>query len=107
MKKIILLAGALCCATAAAEVKIYGELKSGIETSYNKTGVKRNSHTQVSDFGSRIGIRGSHPIGGGNSNKILLQWEQDAPVSSAGPLRETWQEHREGGRPYTGVGNGK
>lgn len=98
-------------AFSSAEVKIYGELKSGVEASRTKSGGRSVSGTQVSDFGSYVGLRGSHSIGGSASpNKVLWQWGQDAPTASdkrSGSLRETFRSRKQSGESYVGFGRDK
>ncbi|WP_232462184.1 porin [Neisseria chenwenguii] len=97
-------------ALAAAEVKFYGNLKSGIETTRTTYGGKTVSGAQVSDFGSYVGLRGSHPIGG--DNKVLWQVEQDAPLSKRDgfnhePRNIRWENpnhQTRGGENYIGIG---
>lgn len=91
-------------AFALADVRIYGDLKSGVETSQTKFGGKASSYTGVSDLDSHVGIRGSHPIGGGSS--VIWQMEQDAPL---GRGKNDWQSDRRrkrdgGGESYIGIG---
>lgn len=97
----------LLSAPAFAEVKIYGELKSGVESGRTKINGKSVSHTQIADQGSFIGLRGSHPIGD-NGNQMTWQWQQDAPAASYkrngnnGSLRQEWRERKQRGEPYAG-----
>lgn len=106
MKKIILLATALCCCTlATAQVRIYGELKSGVETSQTRIGGNEHTaHTSLSDFGSHIGLSGSHPIGNNApSHTGLWKWEQDTPSTvnpSDNSLRKQWRERKTQGKSY-------
>ncbi|WP_165089531.1 hypothetical protein [Neisseria yangbaofengii] len=94
---------------ACAEVKIYGQLKSGVESSRTKINGKSVSHTQIADQGSLIGLRGSYPIGS-NGNQMTWQWEQDTPTASDkyngnnGSLRQEWRERKQRGESYIGFG---
>lgn len=67
---------------AAAEVELYGRIQSGIESSSTRFGGQTHSRTAIADQGSRIGLRGSHPIGGGTS--FIWQTEQSTPVGQYG-----------------------
>lgn len=90
MKTLYILSAALLAlpAFAAAEVRLYGELKSGVEAVRIKSGGRSATGSGVHDAGSHIGLRGSHPIGGGNN--VLFQVEQDAPVVSRSLSRTIW-----------------
>lgn len=91
MKTFYILAAALSALSfsATAEVRLYGELKSGVEAARVKSGGVSATRSGVNDFGSHIGLRGSHPIGGGNN--VLFQVEQDAPVGSRSLSRTVWR----------------
>ena len=54
---------------------------------------KTYSRTAVADQGSHIGLRGSHPIGGGTN--FIWEVEQDTPVGKSGSIRQDWRERRE------------
>ncbi|STZ76804.1 porin [Bergeriella denitrificans] len=104
MKRTLWLLAAACAAPALADVQFYGTLKSGVETAQTRFGGRSASHSGVSDFGSHIGLRGSHPIGGGA--RAVWQLEQDAPVgarSSSGSLREQWRAQRDSGESFIGI----
>ena len=90
---------------AAADVKIYGELKSGVETSQTRIGGQTFSGSQISDYRSHIGIKGSYPIGGGT--QALWQWQQDTPVTSSrhNSLREQFRSRKQDGESFIGVGH--
>ncbi|WP_234403639.1 porin [Neisseria sicca] len=90
MKPLYILAAALTAlpVLATAEVRLYGEIKSGVEASRIKSGGSSVSHSGVYDSGSYIGLRGSLPIGSGNN--VLFQAEQDAPVGSRRMSRTVW-----------------
>ena len=90
-----LLAAALSPAALAAhaDVQLYGSIKSGIETSQTRFGGQTYSRTAVADQGSHIGLRGSHPIGGGTN--FIWEVEQDTPVSKSGSIRQNWRERRD------------
>lgn len=92
------LLAALLPAAAAAEVRLYGNIRSGVEVSQTKIGGERHSRTSVSDFGSYIGLSGSHPIGGGGTNAVW-RFEEDVPVgrSSSGSMRDYFREKKAGG----------
>ena len=78
---------------AHADVQLYGSIKSGIETSQTRFGGQTYSQTAVADQGSHIGLRGSHPIGGGTN--FIWEVEQDTPVGKSGSIRQDWRERRE------------
>ncbi|WP_416191314.1 porin [Neisseria sp. CCUG12390] len=108
-----ILTALLLSAPAFAEVKIYGELKSGVESSRTKINGQSVSGTRIADQGSFVGLRGSHPIGG-SGNQVTWQWEQDAPSASerrsgknSGSLREQWRERKQRGESYVGFGRDK
>lgn len=108
-----ILTALLLSAPAFAEVKIYGELKSGVESARTKINGKSVSHTQIADQGSFIGLRGSYPIGG-NGNQMTWQWQQDAPAASDkrngnnnGSLRQEWRERKQRDEPYAGYGKAR
>ena len=69
MKKILILSLLALPALATAEVHFYGDLKAGVEASNTQYGSHRISNNGVSDMGSYVGMRGSHPIG--SSNNVL------------------------------------
>ena len=83
----LLLTAALFTATLAAhaDVQLYGSIKSGIETSQTRFGGQTYSRTAVADQGSHIGLRSSHPIGGGTN--FIWEVEQDTPVGKSGSIR--------------------
>ena len=90
-------------AFASADVRLYGDLKSGVETSQTRFGGKTSSYTGVSDLGSHIRMRGSHPIGGGSS--VIWQMEQDTPLGRDKSDRQSdLQRGRDGGEIYIGIG---
>ena len=91
----LLLTAALFTAALAAhtDVQLYGSIKSGIETSQTRFGDQTYSRTAVADQGSHIGLRGSHPIGGGTN--FIWEVEQDTPVSKSGSIRQDWRERRD------------
>lgn len=103
MKKILILSLLALPALATAEVHFYGDLKAGVEASSTKYGSHRISNNGVSDMGSYVGMRGSHPIGG--SNDVLWQVEQDAPLGSKTGAKDTWRSRNQGsGETYIGFG---
>lgn len=92
--KLFLTAALSPAALAAhADVQLYGSIKSGIETSQTRFGGQTYSRTAVADQGSHIGLRGSHPIGGGTN--FIWEVEQDTPVSKSGSIRQDWRERRD------------
>ncbi|WP_455251265.1 porin [Neisseria sp.] len=92
--KLLLTATLSTAALAAhADVQLYGSVKSGIETSQTRFGGQTRSSTAIADQGSHIGLRGSHPIGGGTN--FIWEVEQDTPVGKSGSIRQDWRERRE------------
>ena len=92
--KLLLTAALSTAALAAhADVQLYGSIKSGIEPSQTRFGGQTYSRTAVADQGSHIGLRGSHPIGGGTN--FIWEVEQDTPVGKSGSIRQDWRERRE------------
>ncbi|MFC3874722.1 porin [Neisseria musculi] len=90
------LLAALLPAVAAAQVRLYGNIRSGVEVSQTKTGSESRSRASVSDFGSYIGLSGLHPIGGGATNAVW-KFEQEAPAGSSGSMRDYFREKKAGG----------
>jgi major outer membrane protein IB len=90
MKPLYILAAALTAlpVLATAEVRLYGEIKSGVEASRIKSGGGSVSHSGIYDSGSYIGLRGSLPIGSGNN--VLFQAERDTPVGSRSLSHTVW-----------------
>ena len=92
--KLLLTAALSTAALAAhADVQLYGSIKRGIQTSQPRFGGQTRSSTAVADQGSHIGLRGSHPIGGGTN--FIWEVEQDTPVGKSGSIRQDWRERRE------------
>ncbi|MCS4533855.1 hypothetical protein [Neisseria montereyensis] len=94
MKKCILIFCAALPLAAWADVRLYGDIRSGVTTSRITMDGERRSGTSIDDFGSYIGMRGSHPIGG--NNNVIWQFEQGAPVSnSSGSMRDYFRKKKE------------
>lgn len=92
--KLLLTAALSTAALAAhADVQLYGSIKSGIETSQTRFGGQTHSSIAIADQGSHIGLRGSHPIGGGTN--FIWEVEQDTPVGKSGSIRQDWRERRD------------
>ena len=92
--KLLLTAVLSTAAFAAhADVQLYGSIKSGIETSQTRFRGQTRSNTAVADQGSHIGLRGSHPIGGGTN--FIWEVEQDTPIGKSGSIRQDWRERRD------------
>lgn len=103
----LILAAFFLPAVATAEVNIYGELKSGVETSHTRIGGQTFSGSQISDSGSHIGIRGSYPIGRGGT-QAMWQWQQDTPVTATprhDSLREQFRSRKQDGESFIGIGH--
>lgn len=106
----LILAALLLPAPAYADVKIYGELKSGVESARTKSNGQSVSRTEIADQGSFVGLRGSYPIGS-HGKQMTWQWEQDSPAASdqynskkSGSLRRQWRERKQRGESYVGFG---
>ena len=90
MKKYLALALTTLPALAAAEVKMYGQIKSGVEVSQVKISGSDGSDksataTRIVDNTSRFGFKGSEKLGG--DLKAIWQVEQRISVIEA---REGW-----------------
>lgn len=88
MNKTALILLAALPAFALADVNLYGNIRSGITVSQTTFGGQRSSSTSVDDLDSYIGMRGSHPIGGGSN--VIWQWQEDVP---AGGRSDSLREH--------------
>lgn len=94
MNKTVFALLALIPALALADVNLYGNIRSGITVSQTKIGGQSVSGSSVDDLGSYIGMRGAHPIGGGNA--VIWQFEEDVPVGRSDSLREHFRSRKEG-----------
>ena len=80
-KTLIALSLVALSGAASAEVILYGQAKAGIEISQVKVnGEKSKTATEIADFGSRIGFKGTEHLGS-NLNAI---WQVENSVSLAG-----------------------
>ena len=80
-KTLIALSLVALSGAASAEVILYGQAKAGIEVSQVKVdGDKSKTATEIADFGSRIGFKGTEHLGS-NLNAI---WQVENKVSLAG-----------------------
>lgn len=87
MKKLLVLAALTLPATAMAEVTLYGILKGGVGYKQTKIqGDKNGSTTNVSDYASRIGFRGTEDLGNG----LKAIWQVEQSVSLAGNTTTGW-----------------
>lgn len=91
MKSLLLLLAALP-ALAAAEVRLYGTIKSGITAAQTKTPDGRYTRTSVDDLGSHIGLRGSHAIGGGT--RAVWDFSSDDTDSRPESMRERFRRKK-------------
>lgn len=88
MKKTLIALSLIALSGAAsAEVILYGQIKAGVEVAQTKertNGVTTKGHTktQIADFGSRIGFKGTEHLGSGLN--AIWQVEQKTPVSGGG-----------------------
>ncbi|OYQ83726.1 porin [Wohlfahrtiimonas chitiniclastica] len=85
MKKslvVVALAGAMAFTAASAETVLYGSIRLGAEVSKNHfsydeaTGVAKLNKRglEMSDFGSRLGLKGSEDLGNGTKVIYQLEW---------------------------------
>lgn len=93
LKLLLTVALSTAALAAHADVQLYGSIKSGIETSQTRFGGQTRSSTAIADQGSHIGLRGSHPIGGGTN--FIWEVEQDTPVGKSDSIRQDWRERRD------------
>ena len=94
MKKTAFVFIAIWPALALADVNLYGNIRSGITVSQTQIGSHRSSNASVDDLGSYIGMRGSHPVGGGS--QVIWQYQEDVPVGRSDSLREHFRQRKEG-----------
>ncbi|QJQ52292.1 MULTISPECIES: porin [Vitreoscilla] len=78
MKKILIASAVLMAAPAMADVVLYGQIKGGV--GYTK-GEGSGSLTQMEDYKSRIGFKGTEDLG--NGMQAFWQVEQFTPISGA------------------------
>lgn len=86
-KTLIALSLVALSGAASAEVILYGQIKAGVEVAQVKQTVNGNetkdhTKTQIADFGSRIGFKGTEHLGSGLN--AIWQVEQETPVSGGG-----------------------
>lgn len=99
--KILFALIALVPIAVSADIRLYGNIRSGVAASQTKAhGSSRVTRTAVEDLGSYIGLRGSYPIG--NGSKMIWQFEQSAPVGSSGSMREYFKRKKDNGTIHTG-----
>ena len=84
-KTLIALSLVALSGAASAEVILYGQAKAGVEVSQTKqtvNGVETKDHTstQIADYGSRIGFKGTEHLGSG----LNAIWQVENSVSLAG-----------------------
>lgn len=99
--KILFALIALAPIAVSADIRLYGNIRSGVAVSQTKAhGGNDVTLTAVEDLGSYIGLRGSHPIG--NGSKMIWQFEQNAPVGSSGSMREYFKRKKDGSTIHMG-----
>lgn len=90
-KTLIALSLVALSGAASAEVILYGQIKAGVEVAQVKTTTRNggddttsrdHTRTQIADFGSRIGFKGTEHLGSGLN--AIWQVEQDTPLSGGG-----------------------
>ncbi|MCP1661066.1 porin [Neisseria perflava] len=81
-RTLIALSLLLISGHASSEVTLYGRIKVGVESTFgNKVnGQKVNTTTDVVDYGSRIGFKGSEPL----DNALTAIWQMEQWVSATG-----------------------
>ncbi|OSI11732.1 trimeric porin PorB [Neisseria canis] len=109
-KTLIALSLVALSGAASAEVILYGQIKAGVEVAQVKhrvNGVSEKDYTEtkITDFGSRIGFKGTEHLGSGLN--AIWQLEQNASVAGTdsgwgtrdsfiGLEGETWGKFRAG-----------
>ena len=88
-KTLIALTLAALPVASMADVILYGQIKAGVEVAQTKVTVggnttKDHATTEIADFGSRIGFKGSESLGSGLN--AIWQVENDISVAGGG----TW-----------------
>lgn len=79
MKKLLAASIAIITLPAMADVVLYGQIKGGIHT---MKGEDTGSITQMEDYKSRIGFKGSEDLG--NGTEAIWQVEQFTSIAGAG-----------------------
>ena len=86
-KPLIALTLAALPVASMADVILYGQIKAGVEVAQTKVTVggkttKDHATTEIADFGSRIGFKGSESLGSGLN--AIWQVENDISVAGGG-----------------------
>ena len=86
-KTLIALTLAALPVASMADVILYGQIKAGVEVAQTKVTVggkttKDHATTEIADFGSRIGFKGSESLGSGLN--AIWQVENDISVAGGG-----------------------
>lgn len=90
-------------AFVSADMRLYGDLKSGMEISQTKFGSKTSSCTGVSNLGSHIRMYGSYPMGG--RSNVIWQMEQDTSLGQdKSDQQSDLRRGRGGDEIYTDIG---
>lgn len=71
---------------ALADVTLYGQIRGGIEGSKVKYQGSEGSTTNVRDYSSRLGFKGSEPLGNG----LSAIWQVEQSVSTQGGTTTGW-----------------
>ena len=79
-KTLIALALTALPVAAMADVVLYGQIKGGVGYVSNNNDYQNGSITQLEDYGSRIGFKGSEDLGNG----LKAIWQVEQKVSLAG-----------------------
>ena len=79
-KTLIALALTALPVAAMADVVLYGQIKGGVGYVSNSNDFQNGSITQLEDYGSRIGFKGSEDLGNG----LKAFWQVEQSVSLAG-----------------------
>lgn len=85
---------------ALAEVKVYGEIKTGYESvsSHDRGTIGTASNNGIADYGSKVGIRGSENL----DNGFKAIWQAESGLSSDKQNR-SYQTGRTDGDSYVGL----
>lgn len=79
-KTLIALALTALPVAAMADVVLYGQIKGGVGYTSNNNDTQNGSITQLEDYGSRIGFKGSEDL----NNGLKAIWQVEQNVSLAG-----------------------
>lgn len=92
---LLLLMSIFASSETMAEVKLYGQLKGGV--AYTKQHGEAGSITQMEDYLSKIGFKGTEELDANNQ----LVWQVESAISLAGDGNKNWNSYD----TYIGVKN--